>query len=147
MQRHTDSVMQTVLEQHDVPVVGTDWLQACMKVKLRVPFNQYFTPALQDCTLSFTNLAKRARTRYQKDIEDLGGSVAPDMSKKCSHLVVGDASKPSSKLRCARASKLQSIIPSICYLVIGRVQSFFVGLHMNGLFLLSPSTGWRRPYS
>lgn len=91
--------MQTVLEMHDVPVVGTEWLHACMRVKLRVPFNQYFTPALKDCTLSFTNLAKRARTRYQKDIEQLGGSVAPDMSRKCSHLVVGDASKPSSKLR------------------------------------------------
>lgn len=93
-----------------MPVVGTDWLHACTKVNLRVPFNTYFTPALKDCTLSFTNLAKRARSRFQKDIEALGGSVAPDMSKKCSHLVVGDASKPSSKLRCVSPEGFEEIM-------------------------------------
>lgn len=124
-----------------MPVVGTGWLQACMRVKLRVPFNQYFTPALKDCTLSFTNLAKRARTRYQKDIEELGGSVAPDMSRKCSHLVVGDSSKPSSKLRYARLYVDYSCIWKAEWRHLWILCELFAGLHMNGPFPSSLSAG------
>jgi hypothetical protein len=98
--------LQGVLELHsEIPVVTSDWVQACHQTRQRVAFNNYLLPALRECSISFTNLNRRQRAAYQRSIEELGGTVAADMSKHCTHLVVGDTSKMSAKLKCAYMRK------------------------------------------
>ena len=47
--------------------------------------------------MSFTNLDRREREALKASIIDLGGYVCPDMSKSCTHLVVGNENKSSMK--------------------------------------------------
>jgi twin BRCT domain len=94
--------MQIVLElERSVPVVKAQWLHACKSANQRLPYSNYLLPPLAQCCLSFTNLLRRTRVALQADIGKLGGFVSPDMSRNCTHLIVGDTSVPSQKMRCA----------------------------------------------
>jgi NAD-dependent DNA ligase len=94
------SCVQAVLDiDQNVPVVRSTWVGDCQKTSQRLPYSSYLLPVLTGCTLSFTNIPKRRRVQLQKQVEKLGGTVAPDMSKHCSHLVVGDVNIISQKLR------------------------------------------------
>lgn len=93
--------IQAVIEKDpDVPIVRSTWVAACKQTGQRLPFSTYRLPVLYGCTLSFTNVPKRRRFTLQKQVELFGGSVAPDMSKSCSYLVVGPCSTVTAKLRC-----------------------------------------------
>ena len=84
-----------------MPVVRSNWVADCEKTSQRLPFSKYMLAPLAGCLLSFTNLQKKVRQRLKGAIESLGGRMAPDMSKSCTHLVVGDLHPISQKLRCA----------------------------------------------
>jgi twin BRCT domain len=100
------SVMQIALElDRSIPVVQSQWLHACKLASQRLPFSNYELLPLAQCCLSFTNLVKRRRLALVEHIERLGGVVSPDMSRNCSHLIVGDVSVPSQKMRCVPVQK------------------------------------------
>lgn len=96
-----------------MPVVRSAWVEDCRRTGSRLPYAAYTLAPLTDCLISFTNVSKRDRPRLCKAVEELGGRVTPDMTKTCTHLVVGHFSA-SPKLKCASprhlASKWQSIV-------------------------------------
>jgi hypothetical protein len=93
--------VQNVLGVHQgIPVVTSEWATVCKRTLQRVPYTEYALPALKDCSVSFTNLDKREREALKIRIEELGGTVCPDMSKSCTHLVVGNENKASMKRQC-----------------------------------------------
>jgi len=84
-----------------VLTVTAAWVAACTKRGARVPFEAFRLPILQGCQISFTNVAKPRRVALQQHIEAAGGRVAADMNRCCNYLLVGDATQPSPKLKCA----------------------------------------------
>lgn len=97
--------MQSVLQQRlNVAVVTSAWVDACRQAGARLPFDQFRLPPMQSCLVSFTNMTKPRRVALEGPIKAAGGSIAPDMSRNSTHLVVGDATKPSAKLQCAPPS-------------------------------------------
>ena len=83
-----------------MPVVRRAWVEDCRRTGSRLPYGAYALAPLTDCLISFTNVSKRDRPRLCKAVEELGGRVTPDMTKTCTHLVVGHFSA-SPKLKCA----------------------------------------------
>lgn len=101
---HTTSLlhMQNVLGSHQtIPVVTSEWVTVCKRTLQRVPYKEYALAALKDCLVSFTNLDRRQREALKSRVEELGGTVCPDMSKSCTHLVVGNENKASMKRQYA----------------------------------------------
>jgi hypothetical protein len=88
----------------NLPVVKSSWVDECHKVGQRLPYANYLLPPLMGCLVSFTNIDKRDRARLSHSIVELGGRVAPDMTRNCSHLVAGRVDPPTAKLKCAAAS-------------------------------------------
>lgn len=94
----THTLLQNVLGWHQaIPVVTSEWAAVCKRTLQRVPYSEYALPALKDCSVSFTNLDRRDREALKGRVEELGGTVCPDMSKSCTHLVVGNENKASMK--------------------------------------------------
>ena len=54
---------------------------------------------LTNVHVAVTGMAKEQRQQVQSAIEDGGGTFTPNLSRRCTHLVVPDEAAPSASLK------------------------------------------------